>query len=320
MANAFSYPAVAAHFSWNDAAGNSNRFSFDLVVSETWDEDATVTEHPVEQGADVTDHVRVQLRKVELKVWATNEPIDANNWDQATVQTASLDLPGQTWETGPGQVTIPVWDNPIILRSLAGSLVGLAGGLIGGALGGAKAGMIAGDIAALVGLEAAFLLDPASVSPDTIQTDAGLLPKKNATQSVQVQQWPGGSDGTDYVAMTIAKLQLLKNTAQQIFFIGTKSFCSPMVIEKLTHVRSADTGSGADITIGLKEVRIVTTQTVPAPIPNLPAGGGVPPSNKGTQDAADASPTTSTSAAKQLAQAIKGLPPGGIASILGAAP
>lgn len=316
-----SYPAFAAHLAWTDAAGNQNQLTFDCVVSEQWDEDATVTEHPVEQGADVTDHVRVELRKCELKVWATNEPIDANNWDEATITSSTLSLDPNgvqpRWKVGSGELTVSGWDNPILLRSLAGSLVGLAGSAIGSAVGGSATGMIAGDVAALAGLEAAFLLDPAEATAGTVQTDAGLEPNVNGLAKVQTQQWPDSSSGgTDYVAKTIGQLQLLKNTAQQIDLLGSKQSCSPMVIEKFSTVRSAETGTGADITIGLREVRIVTTQTVPVSIPNLSGGGGVPPKNKGSQDPQDAPVQTQKSVAKQLKAA--GVSASSIASFLGA--
>jgi hypothetical protein len=314
------WPAVAARLAWTDEAGNQNGLTFDLIVSEQWEEGATVTEHPVEQGADVADHVRVELRKCELKVWATNEPIDANNWDQATLTTSTLGTPAPNWQPGSSGVVVQTFDNPILLRSLAGSLVGLAGGLIGGAVGGAGTGQLAGDIAALVGLEAAFLAIPATAGTTEVLTDAGLEPPPATSQQVRTQQWPGGSTGTDYVAKTIAQLQLLKNTAQLLDVIGSKQFCSPMVIENITTVRAQEQGTGADITLALKEVRLVVTQTVPVPIPNLSGGGGVPPANKGAQDPQDAPVQTQKSTAKYIAAAISSLPPGGILSMLGVSP
>lgn len=301
-------PFAQAQLAWTDASGNANLFAFDCVIDEEWDEGATVTEHPVEVGADVADHVRVQLRKVRLHIWATNEPIDANNWDEATTASVTLDAPAPTWVAGPNTLYIQEWDNPITLRSLGGALAGFAGQAIGSALGGAQTGQLAGDIAALAGLEAAFLALPAKADPAVVQTDAGLQPPPGVTYIAQVQQWPGGAEGTDYVAKTISQLQLLKNTAQAIEVIGSKSFCSPMVIVGFTNVRSKETGSGCDITLELKEVRTVTTQVVPAPIPFLAAGGGAPPTPKGKQDTSDAPPQTQQSVALALSQLGGGLP------------
>lgn len=311
------YPASAAQLAWTDSTGSQNVFTFDCVISERWTEPAEVSDHPVEVGADVSDHVRVGLREVELHVWATNEPIDANNWDEATLATTTLTFDGSPWVPGPNAITIPSWDNPITLRSLGGSLVGIAGGLIGGALGGAHTGMVAADIAALVGLEAAFLALPASASPDVVQTTAGLAPTPASSVQVQTQQWPGGSDGVDYVAKTIQQLKLLKNTAQQIDVIGSKDFCSPMVITSIVDVRDKDTGSGCDITLTLREVRLVSTKVVAAPIPNLSSRGANMPQNKGKKEPSDASPQTQVSVAKQIMNAVSAMPPGSISQLLG---
>jgi hypothetical protein len=310
------YPAAAAQFSWTDSAGNANLFTFDCVVDETWNEPATVTEHPVENGANVADHVRVELRKVTLKVWATNEPIDANNWDEATVGPVSIDVAGPSWTPGPGTIIVPEWDNNITLKSIAGSLVGIAGAVVGNAVGGGNAGGLIGDVAAIAGLEAADLLLPGERTKVPVQTDAGIQPTSGRTIQAQVQQWPGGSDGIDYVAKTISALQTLKNNAQQIDVIGSKSFCSPMTITGLTTVRNADTGTGADITIELTEVRIVQTQTVAVPIPNLPAGGGNVPQQKGQQDPSDSTPQKQQSVAKLLANFISGASGGGLSFLL----
>ena len=310
-------PAVQAAITWDDTGNGGGTIHFDCVVDENWDEGAAVTEHPVEVGADVADHIRVQLRKCTLHVWSSNEPIDRNWVAQATVGGVTLDAPAAAWQAGPNTLTIPVWDNPIALRALGGALAGFAGQAIGGALGGAQTGQLAGDIAALVGLEAAYLALPASAEPQVVPTDAGLQPFGATSFTAQVQQWPGGTSGVDYVSAMVSALQLLKNTAQLIQVIGSKTACYAMVITGLTTVRSKDTGSGADITIEFSEVRLVTTQTVAAPIPNLSAGGGVPPQNKGKQDAGDAPPQTQTSVAFNFKAAFAALPPGGLAGVLG---
>jgi hypothetical protein len=117
-------------------------------------------------------------------------------------------------------------------------------------------------------------------------TDAGLLPPLPKPPVVaQTQQWQAIATGgvTDFVEKTHALLVQLKNKAQLIDVFGSKQTEYSMVIEELVFHRGDDTGTGEEITIGLKKVRIVQTQTVAAPIPNLPAGGGKPPAKKGAQ-------------------------------------
>lgn len=138
-----------------------------------------------------------------------------------------------------------------------------------------------------------------------MQTDAGLQPTGASAIQVQTQTWPNAAGGgTDYVAKTISQLKLLLQSAQRIDVIGSKDFCSPMVITSLASSRDKDTGTGADITLTLREVRLVSTKVVAAPIPNLSARGGNPPLNKGKKDTKDAPPQTQESKARYLVQFI----------------
>lgn len=283
---------------WIDAGGNVNNLAFDVVVSEEWDEGATVTEHPVETGANVADHVRVTLPKCELQVRSTNEPIDVNNFDQATSGQQQLFVRTPYWTVGSGVFSAPDWNNPILARALVATAGGVVGGAIGGALGNNQLGGVAGLIA---GIAAAQLALPAQAESNSISTDAGLAPPDSppSPPQVTVQQWPG----KDYVEMTHALLVQLKNSAQLIDVIGTKQVEFDMVIETLTFLRDADTGTGENITIGLKKVRIVSTKTVAAPIPFLAGGGGTPPTSHGNQDPQDA-PQSTKSAAVSLLQSL----------------
>jgi hypothetical protein len=59
---------------------------FDVVRNETVSLSAAVTEHPVEQGADIADHIRDELDKIRLEVFVANEPTDDVNSYGATTQ------------------------------------------------------------------------------------------------------------------------------------------------------------------------------------------------------------------------------------------
>lgn len=60
---------------------------FDMVRTETVTLGASVTEHPVEQGADIADHIRPELVKVRLEVFVSNAPVEDVNGFGQTVQT-----------------------------------------------------------------------------------------------------------------------------------------------------------------------------------------------------------------------------------------
>lgn len=305
-------PFQKAYMTWLDASGAPNGLTFDVVVSEDWDEDATVTEHPVEQGPDVSDHIRVALPTCRLRIFSTNEPIDVAAGDSTDVASpGQIDIPipsvvytrgtgvsvadflGIENAGGPTQtgsiIAFPDWVNPITARALAISAAGAGAGAIAAATGNGQdkfAGLAeAGAVIAAEALANLFL----GAKEQTLyqMTDAGLLPVLNQPAQATVQVWPSGQD---YVYALHQLLRSLKSAATLFTVTGTKEGPVPsMVIEHLSFHRDAGTGTGEEITIGLKQILIVTTQTVAVqPISNLSGGGGVDSAALGAQTATPA--------------------------------
>src|SRR5438045_7411266 len=52
-----------------------NGYAIDAALSEDHDREAEVTEFPVEQGGNVTDHVRIKPIVVQIKGCVSNTPI-----------------------------------------------------------------------------------------------------------------------------------------------------------------------------------------------------------------------------------------------------
>jgi hypothetical protein len=50
---------------------------FDAVKSEVQERTNLITEHPVESGANITDHIRPNLNKVTLEAFVSNSPLQA---------------------------------------------------------------------------------------------------------------------------------------------------------------------------------------------------------------------------------------------------
>jgi len=48
---------------------------FDAIISESHTDDATITDHPVAVGSDITDHIRMQPEQITLTGMITNTPI-----------------------------------------------------------------------------------------------------------------------------------------------------------------------------------------------------------------------------------------------------
>jgi len=86
---------LSAYLSWTDttqlaAAGLPNfaEMHFDAVISEEHDNASEVTEHTVEQGAAVVDHVRPLARRVTLEVFTSNTPIGSPDATRAPMLLA----------------------------------------------------------------------------------------------------------------------------------------------------------------------------------------------------------------------------------------
>ncbi len=64
---------MGAFLSWEDPSPTT--IWFDLCLEEQHLLKNTVTEHPVEMGADITDHIRQENPRVTLQVFVSNDPI-----------------------------------------------------------------------------------------------------------------------------------------------------------------------------------------------------------------------------------------------------
>jgi hypothetical protein len=62
--------------SWVDDSGEARNLYFDLAFSDGAKHTSEITKYPVEQGANVADHVRVQPLTLEASVFVSNTPID----------------------------------------------------------------------------------------------------------------------------------------------------------------------------------------------------------------------------------------------------
>ncbi len=60
---------------WTTKAGQDKTLYFDVCTEESQELVSTATEHPVEEDANVADHVKKELDHVTLEVFVSNEPI-----------------------------------------------------------------------------------------------------------------------------------------------------------------------------------------------------------------------------------------------------
>jgi len=86
--------------SWTPQGGQEQVIDFDCLVSETHEGSAQVSDHVVEQGAAISDHVRPQNDSVTLEAVVSNHPLEVPSFgmDGATGSTraSTVSIGGQT--------------------------------------------------------------------------------------------------------------------------------------------------------------------------------------------------------------------------------
>jgi hypothetical protein len=62
--------------------GSDRIIHFDLIETELYESVSEITEHPVEVGIDITDHIRPMPKRVSLVAYTSNQPIHVNFFTQ----------------------------------------------------------------------------------------------------------------------------------------------------------------------------------------------------------------------------------------------
>jgi hypothetical protein len=214
------------------AIGRYPSFLFwECVTSESHEHTSTVTEHPVEAGANISDHYRTELDKLELDMWLSNEPIDYNSPNGIAAQYGGF----------LGVTDLSTYKRPIVAGAQTPNTFSLS---------------ITNNVQALL-------------------TGGHGNPLSATAQVLQFTQ------RFNRLADVHKMLEQLRNDAY-VFSVITKAAVYPsMVIEKWSMKRDAQSGTGAGISVSLKQLRLVETKSVQVPQPVQPRGQL--PKNNGTQ-------------------------------------
>lgn len=107
--------------------GQEQSLKFDATVSDSHESTATITEHPVEEGAAISDHIRPDLDRVSLQVVVSNKPItaptDHNDGVSGTNQAVEL---GSSRGESPIRAQVLVFDGALTrVRSVYEELLDL---------------------------------------------------------------------------------------------------------------------------------------------------------------------------------------------------
>jgi hypothetical protein len=83
---------VSTVVTWEDDGGAAQTLELDVDLQESHDLASDITEHPVEEGADVTDHVRPRLRRVTLEGYVSDTPWITNPGVAELAEFKSIEL------------------------------------------------------------------------------------------------------------------------------------------------------------------------------------------------------------------------------------
>lgn len=222
---------VAAFLAWGDpitdVGAAIGELHFDVVKSEHHERTSVITEHSVETGVAVADHVRPNVDKLELVVHVSQVPINSPDAVR-NVLTLPLDRTGQVPDGLPDTAYEQTDSVFTVIQSLRG------------------------------------VQQFSSPASPQLTTSSPLAQAQPTSKTVFVDQFDGE---IDYVDNCYATLTTLRNTATLLRVQCPRAYYDDMVIESIEMDRDAATGTGADFTLEFRQIRIVSSQVVDAPKP-----------------------------------------------------
>jgi hypothetical protein len=252
-----------AHIIWTDATTGLATALHLWCVSRNHGGDVDITEHAVEDGADVTDNARPNPAAPTIEAFISNEPVEAPFFSTLAETQGALDAFTQTATTVPGNASLA----PLAQLPQAGFPAQPMAMVV-------KDWFRPGDaIGLLVGNLIAFEID--SVQFATSKISQQYLPTVTATTLQFDQEF-------DAVTQTLGVLENLRQTSTLLTVVTQEGSYAPCLIRSYKIEKTHDTGTGANLTIEFAAIRIVQTQRVNAPVPLEPRGNGT--LSQGNQD------------------------------------
>lgn len=91
---------------WEDDGGAAVTCEFDTDLQETHDLQNIITDHPVEDGPDISDNVRPQLKRFTVEGYVTDTPLLSNPdvVNHTSFKSIELQIPEQPFKLGVSQL------------------------------------------------------------------------------------------------------------------------------------------------------------------------------------------------------------------------
>lgn len=246
MTPSYRAPLKMASLYWQDDGGQTIFVSFDATISETIEDLATITDHPVEDGVVISDHARDEPPTVLIEGIITNVPMPGMDGVEMQTIERSIDV-GQDRGTQRIELDIP---SPPIQPSISG-VVSAGISAVGRAINGKPKGTFDG-------------------------------PYRTTRETISASYLAHVVEGTNRPRDAYEALLDAKAKKYLITVVTPYRELSDLLIQRLAIPRGLDLGSNAlKYQIDLRQIRIVTSETVKAPVP-LEARGAAK-KNQGAQ-------------------------------------
>jgi hypothetical protein len=217
---------------WTDpVSGLTNGVDFDVVLSETHENELTLTSHPVETGAAMTDHATEEPDLLTLECFM-GDVANPRTDDDVSQQLVDVSVPGFS-DPGTEQITLNIPRPPL---SFSPTLLVRAGiGALVDAIAGAPQGTFRGKARAAT------------------QAFSVVLAQQTAPRDRVRDVYETLLDAQQKRALITVQARLREH--------------SDMILTRLPAAQNDDTGNGAQFDIELKRIRVADTETVRAPQP-----------------------------------------------------
>lgn len=237
---------------WQETSTSAlSTIRLDAVLTESPEDTLTITDHPVEQGANVVDHAREEPTKLSIEgiVSTVPKPFDTDTG----YQTIELSVPVRR-DRGTQTIALDIRKPPI-----TPSIGGLVNAGIGALLNSTEKGTF-----------------KAETTPGTDKVSVRMLQQNSPRNRVRDVY-------EALLRVQSARTLVTVNTRDRDYF--------DMMIERVAAPRNVGNGSSSQFQIDLKHIRIASSQTVAAPKPTETRGKGpVNKGSQATKPAAEAAP------------------------------
>lgn len=220
----------------DDETGQTESLQFDVVEGETPEDVTTLTDHPVEEGANVTDHARDEPAQLSIEGFISNMVNPDLDTDLVT-QPVGLDVP---FMTKPGNRTdkLDVPSPPLQLSAT---------------------GLLQAGVNAIASLFTG--------GPRFTHLDQPKRAQASVTFSALQQQAPRDRVRDAYEALLKVRQRKLLVTVQE-----THREHFDMMITRIAKPKAAEHGKGALFQVDLRQIRVADSETVQAPQPTEARG------------------------------------------------